>query len=116
VYLITSPLDYKVVNDGKTRDGRQYENISLIVVNDGTQPAKNIRLVVTIISEYTTNTLVYQEFTVGDLAKGDWKQMALLSDTHDPCNYIKMTIDVGWGEFGEYYNPNQYEKTFSFSL
>lgn len=116
VYIITSPLDYKVVTDGKTRDGKQYEDISLIVANDGAQPARNIKLVVTIISEYTMNTLVYQEFAVGDLKNGEWKQMTLTTDTHDPCNYILMTIDVGWGESGEYYNPKQYEKTFSFTL
>lgn len=116
VYLITSPIDYKVVNDGKTRDGKQYENISLVVVNDGADTARNIKLMVTVISEYTTNTLVYQEFPVGDLVKGDYRQMTFLTDNHDPCNYIKMTIDVSWGEFGEYYNPKQYEKTFSFTI
>ncbi len=115
VYVLTSPIDYKAVVSEKTYDGRQYENISLLVINDGTRPARNIKAVVTIIDEYTTNTLVYQEFSLGDLAKGDWALKPLLTDTHDACNYIKITIDVSWGEFGEYYNPKQYENTVSFT-
>ncbi len=41
--------------------------------------------------------------------------MALLTDPHDPCNYIKLTIDVSWGEFRQYYNPKTYDKTFAFT-
>lgn len=115
VYVLTSPIDYKAVINEKTYDGKQYENITLLVINDGTKPAKNIKAVVTIIDEYTMNTLVYQEFSLGDLAKGDWMQKALLTDTHDACSYIKLTIDVSWGESGEYYNPKQYENTVSFT-
>jgi hypothetical protein len=114
VYVLTSPIDYKAVVNEKTYDGRQYENITLLVINDGTKPARNIKAIVTIIDEYTTNTLVYQEFSLGDFARGDWTQKALLTDVHEACNYIKLTVDVSWGEFGEYYNPKQYENTISF--
>lgn len=115
VYVLTSPIDYKAVINEKTYDGKQYENITLLVINDGSRPARNIKAIVTIIDEYTMNTLVYQEFSLGDLAKGDWKQEARLTDTHDACSFIKLTIDVSWGEFGEYYNPKPYENTVSFT-
>jgi hypothetical protein len=114
VSIIMAQPDYRAVKDERTYDGRQYENISFLLINDGTQPAKNIKAVVTIINEFTTTTLVYQEFSLGDLAKGEWMQKSLLTDTHDACNYIKITIDISWGEFGEYFNSNPYENTVSF--
>ncbi len=44
--IITSPLDYKVVTDQKTRDGRQFENITLMVINSGTETAPNVMIAV----------------------------------------------------------------------
>jgi hypothetical protein len=115
VYIIMAQPDYRAVKGERTYDGRQYENITLLVINDGTQLAKNIKVVVNIINEYTTEKLVYQEFSLGDLAKGEWIQKSLLTDAHNACNYIKVTIDVSWGEFGENYNSNSYENTVSFT-
>ena len=69
--IITSPLDYKVVTDQKTRDGQQFENITLMVINSGNEMATDIMLAVTIIDETNLNTLLYQEFGIGDLQPGE---------------------------------------------
>jgi len=114
--IITSPLDYKVVTDQKTRDGRQFENITLMVSNDGTEPAPNVMLAVTIIDETNLNTLIYQEFNVGDLPRGGQKVVNLVTDPHGTSNFIKMTIAMHWGQNGEYYSTTRYEKTFTFML
>jgi hypothetical protein len=110
---MTSPLDYKVVSGGRTRDGKQYENIYLVLENTGTQTARNVMLTVTIINENNLNMLVYQQFPAGDLARGERKIMNLSTDTHEYTNFIKMTITAQWGEFSEYYSSVPYEDTYS---
>lgn len=114
--IITSPLDYKVVTDQKTRDGKQFENITLMVSNDGTGPAPNIMLAVTIVDETNLNTLLYQEFKIGDLPRGEQKMVSLITDPHGTSNFIKVIINTHWGHNSEYYSTTPYEKTFTFML
>jgi len=114
--IITSPLDYKVVTDQKTRDGRQFENITLMVMNTGTETAPKVMLAVTIIDETNLNTLIYQEFDIGDLSRGEQKMVSLVTDPHNPSNYIKVTISMHWGYSNEYYSTTPFAKTFTFML
>ncbi len=114
VRIITAADSWKVANDEKTRDGQQFENITLMVSNYGTETATNIVLAVTIVDETNLKTLVYQEFNIGDLARGEDQIMHLITDPHDPSYYVKMTIAMHWGNSGEYYSPTPYKNTFIF--
>lgn len=121
VTLFFSPLNYKVVDDAKTRDGRQYENITLYVENDGSATAKNVVLTVTVDDMHTGARLVdHQEFPVGDLDRGDVKLTNLMTSVHTPSYIIKLSVQVRWGDNGEYYNPTTFPltgyNTFSFPL
>lgn len=116
VYIITPSADYKFIDNGKTLDGKQYENITLFVVNDGTQTAKNIKLIITVIDERSMNTLLYQSINVGDLERGGVKPMNFKTDTHDSAILVKVSIEVRWGDNDEYYNPIIKEKVRSFPL
>lgn len=116
VHILPSPLDYKFIDNGKTRDGKQYENITLFVLNDGAQKAKNIKLIVTVIDDQTMNTLVYQSINVGDIEQGGVKLMNFITLTHDTAILVKVTIDVTWGDNDEYYNPLSIVKVRSFPL
>jgi hypothetical protein len=113
VSIIASPMDYKVVTGGRTKDGKQYENIYLVVRNSGTDTAQNVALTVTIVNENNLNMLVYQQFPVGDLARGEWKTVNLTTGTHEYTNFIKMTIYVQWGPYSEYYSDVPFEDTYS---
>ena len=113
VNILVSPMDYKVVTGGRTRDGKQYENIYLVVENSGTQTAEKVMLTVTIINENNLNMLVYQQFPVGDLARGERKTMNLTTNIHEYTNFIKMTIDTEWGAHSEYYRSVPFEDTYS---
>ena len=98
VNILTSPMDYKVVTGGRTNDGKQYENIYLVLENSGTQTAEKVMLTVTIINENNLNLLVYQQFPVGDLSRGERKVMNLTTVTHEYTNFIKMTIVTRLGQ------------------
>ena len=114
--IIPPALDYKTVTDQKTRDGRQFENITLMVVNSGTETAKNIFLTVSIKDETTGQNLLYQEKKIDDIQRGGQEIINIVTDTHDPSNYILLTIGIHWGEYGEYYLIEPFEMTKSFML
>lgn len=116
VKILTAAEDWRVVTDQKTRDGRQFENITLMVVNDGSSLAANVVLGVTIIDETNLNTLIYQEFGVGDLPRGEHKIVSLITDPHGVSQFIKVIINMHWGNNGEYYTTKPYENTFTFML
>jgi hypothetical protein len=113
VNLLTSPMDYKVVTGGRTNDGKQFESIYLVVENTGTQTAEKVMLTVTIINENNLNMLVYQQFPVGDLSRGERKVMNITTGIHEYTNFIKMTIETGWGKNSEYYRSVPFENTYS---
>jgi hypothetical protein len=113
VSLLMSTMDYKVVTGGRTNDGKQYENIYLVVENSGTKTAEKVMLTVTIINENNLNMLVYQQFPVGDLSRGERKVMNLTTNVHEYTNFIKMTIDTEWGPNSEYYRSVPFEDTYS---
>jgi hypothetical protein len=113
VNIITSPMDYKVVTGGRTKDGKQFEDIYLVVENTGTQTAEKVMLTVTIINENNLNMLVYQQFPVGDLSRGERKAMNLTTGVHEYTNFIKLTIETEWGKYSEYYRSVPFEDTFS---
>jgi hypothetical protein len=113
VNILTSPMDYKVVTGGRTNDGKQFENIYLVVENSGIQTAQKVMLTVTIINENNLNMLVYQQFPVGDLSRGERKSMNLTTGIHEYTNFIKMTIETDWGAHSEYYRSLPFEDTYS---
>jgi hypothetical protein len=116
VKIITAGEDWKVITDQKTRDGMQFENISLAIVNDGSQPAKKIVLAVTIVDEIKGINILDQQFEVGDLPRGGQRMINLVTDPHDPSNYILLTIKIHWGDHGEYYSETPLKMTKSFML
>jgi hypothetical protein len=114
ISLITSPMDYKIVVGGRTNDGKQFENINLVVENRGIAEAKNVILYVNIINENNLVPLVIdQQFRVGDLNRGQRMQMNLTTVPHDYSNFIKLTVTAQWGPSNEYYLSVPYEHTFS---
>lgn len=115
IVFMTAPYDHQVVTFGRTVDGLQYENISLVVENTDVQPALNVVLSVTITDAnyMNTNPLAYQQFPVGDLGRGERKPITLTTDNHNYCNLIKMTLTAQWGAHGEYYSNVPYTDIYS---
>jgi len=113
VHLITSTQKYEIVTAGMDSNGRQFENISVIVANDDTQPVRNVVLIVRLTSG--PNSLLYQEVPVGDLAAGERKPLNILTETHEPSTVVKVDIQARWGDYGEYYNPNALYPPVTFS-
>jgi hypothetical protein len=111
VKIIFSPISYKVVDDAKTRDGKQFETINLFIFNDGNETARNVVLTVTITDRRTMNTLDYFDYPVGDLSQGEQKSLTIQTHTHEPATIIKLSIQIHWGDFGEYYNPATFPST-----
>lgn len=92
----------------------QVENVTMVVCNDGISDVKNVVLVLTIDDSQSAENLVTEEFRIGDLARGDRKQVYLKTPRHDYANAILIQVKVKWGEYGEYYNPKTFiNKAFS---
>lgn len=103
VTLIFSALDTKVFNWDRTIDG-QTENITVIVANDDSKEVKNVVVVVSMSDNVRGVNILYQDFPVGSLAKGERKLVYLITDSHEDINFAKVKFKVIWGENGEYYN------------
>ena len=84
---------------------------------DGAATARDVKLVREQSSASTRPTRWYTSNSKSATSlKGDFRADGPPGRTpYDPCNYIKLTIDVSWGEFGQYYNPKTYDKTFAFT-
>ncbi|MGA9141634.1 MAG: hypothetical protein WBZ29_15525 [Methanocella sp.] len=103
--LTFSGVHYKIMTYQRTNDGKQFENISMIISNNGNTLAKKVVLKVAMIDDTTMENLLYQEFPVGDLRGGENKLIYLKTDLHEPSYLIKLSIQIEWGTNGEYYNP-----------
>ena len=86
-------------------DDRQYENMTIVLGNDGTMDAKNVMLTLTETDAHGGNILVQQKFDVGDLKRGERKDFTVVTDEHDQAGSILIRADLAWGANGEYYNP-----------
>jgi hypothetical protein len=86
----------------------QKEFFNVVVMNDGTTDAKNVALSVSITDAFGGNSLKQQKIFVGDLKIGDRKECAIKTDGHALANSVHITINIVWGENGEYSNPVTY--------
>jgi hypothetical protein len=94
--------------DSQPSDDQQYETIEVVIGNDGTADAKDVRLTITETDAHGGNLLVQQTFDVGDLARGDRKDLKVVTDKHDQAGNILIKADLAWGENGEFYNPTTF--------
>ncbi len=86
----------------------QKEIFNVVVMNDGSTDAKNVVLSLSITDAFGGNSLKQQKFSVGDLKSGDRKECVIKTEGHDLANSVHITINIEWGENGEYSNPVTY--------
>jgi hypothetical protein len=93
----------------KKYDLEQTENITVVVMNDATTTAKNVKITLSLQDAQRGYNLYTQEYTVGDLARGDRKIFSMETARHEAANSVYVTVErVTWGEYGEYSNPDTY--------
>lgn len=90
------------------KEDLQYENITIMLANDGTSDAKNVVVTLIETDAHGGNTLVQQKFSVGDMKRGDRKGCTLVTEKHEQVASIMITANLEWGENGEYYNPTTF--------
>ena len=86
----------------------QKEFFNVVVMNDGSTDAKNVVLSMSITDAFGGNSLTQLKFLVGDLKSGDRKECLIKTDGHALANSVHITININWGENGEYSNPVTY--------
>lgn len=104
---ILLPYEYKAYTWDRNMDG-QTENITCIVANDDTKTAEDVAI---ILSARDNNgvSVFYQEFDIGDLARGERQQVWLNTKSHSDANFITVHMKVTWGEYHESFNPEDYK-------
>ncbi|HMK45882.1 MAG TPA: hypothetical protein VK436_04600 [Methanocella sp.] len=102
VRLVFAPQDTKVFNWSRDING-QTEKIAMIVVNDDDKPAKNVKVDV-FMSDNQGHQLLFQEFTVGDIGKEDYKLAVFSTKYHDDASFAIVDFRVIWGDNDEFYN------------
>ena len=86
-------------------EDQQFENMTIVLGNDGTTDARNVMLTLTETDAHGGNMLVQQKFDVGDLKRGERKDYTIVTGKHDQAGSILIQADLAWGVNGEYYNP-----------
>jgi hypothetical protein len=86
----------------------QRENITVILRNDGVNEAKNVHLLLTETDGHTGDLLKQQNFLVGDLPRGEYKEFSMQTDDHQLAESVYMTISIQWGESDEFSSPMTY--------
>jgi hypothetical protein len=89
-------------------DTDQTENITVLVMNDGNDTADNVTLILNLEDAQSSSTLITQEYTVGDLKRGDRKIFSMDTSRHPAANSVYVTVRVVWGKYGEYSNPDTF--------
>ncbi|CAJ36620.1 hypothetical protein [Methanocella arvoryzae] len=108
VELIIAPVDTKVFTAERGING-QYENFTMFVWNHDSKDVKNVNIILTIRDNGGSN-IHYQIFDVGDFARGEQRQVWLVTDEHQDVDFMIVKFKVVWGENGEYYSPQEYQK------
>lgn len=103
VKLIFPALDSKVFSWDRDLNG-QMENITLYVANDDIKPVENIVIWVSMTDNVKGVSVLYEDFPVGDLARGERKLVYLNTPSHEDINFAKVKFKVTWGKNNEYYN------------
>jgi hypothetical protein len=97
------------INFEATRyDTEQTENITVLVMNDGNDTVQNVKLILTLEDAQLSNTLITQDYDVGDLKRGDRKIVSMDTNRHDAANSVYVTVRIVWGKYGEYSNPDTF--------
>jgi hypothetical protein len=86
----------------------QNENVSVVLANDGNSAAKNVVLTLTETDAHGGNMLVQQKYKVGDIRRGERKEYSMQTEDHDLASSVLITVNIEWGENGEYYNPTAF--------
>jgi hypothetical protein len=93
---------------GEMDRDKQYENISIYLANDGASDAKDVVVTLSETDAHGANSLVQQDFKVGDMKKGERKIFAMVTDEHEQAGSILIKVNLKWGEYGEYNNPTTF--------
>jgi len=89
-------------------DTEQTENITVLVMNDGNDTAKNIKLILSLEDAQQGINLLTQDYTVGDLKRGDRKIFSMDTNRHLAANSVYVTVRIVWGTYDEYSNPDTF--------
>ncbi|WP_424358667.1 hypothetical protein [Methanocella sp. MCL-LM] len=108
VELILAPVDSRVFTTERGLNG-QFENFTMFVWNHDSKDVKNVRIIVT-IGDNAGGSVHYQIFDVGDFARGEQRQVWLVTEEHKDADFMIVKFKVTWGENGEYYSPQNYQK------
>ena len=89
-------------------DTEQTENITVLVMNDGNDTAQNVKLILSLEDAQQSNNLITQDYTLGDLKRGDRKILSMETNRHPAANSVYVTVRIVWGQYGEYSNPDTF--------
>ena len=89
-------------------DTEQTENITVLVMNDGNNTAENVKLILNLEDAQKSYSLITQDYTVGDIKRGDRKIFSMDTNRHLAANSVYVTVRVVWGKYGEYSNPDTF--------
>ncbi len=93
---------------GKNDRGKQYENVTIYLANDGASAAKDVVVTLSETDGHDANSLVQQDFKVGDMENGERRIFTMITEEHDQARSILIKVNLKWGEYGEYSNPATY--------
>jgi hypothetical protein len=100
-------MDYKMYSWDRTVNG-QRENITFILENKGSKPAKNVIITLSMKDGQTGTAVGYEKLQVGDLARGEQKIFYAITSYHTDAYSIIATAKLSWGEYSEYFNPAEF--------
>ncbi|WP_174591493.1 hypothetical protein, partial [Methanocella conradii] len=86
----------------------QQEIITVMLRNDGATDAKNVVLSLTEIDAFNGDPLVQQQFKVGDMRRGEYKEYVMKTEKHKLASSVHISVGITWGENGEYTSPVNY--------
>jgi hypothetical protein len=89
----------------------QQELITVMLRNDGSTEAKNVVLSLTLTDAFNGNPLIQQQFKVGDIPRGGYKEYTMKTDRHRLASSVYISVGITWGENGEYTSPVNYVNT-----
>ncbi len=108
VELIIAPVDSKILTVERGING-QYENFTMYVWNHDNEEVKNVNIILT-IGDNAGTSVHYEIFPVGNFAKGEQRQVWLVTKEHQDADFLIVRFKVIWGENGEYYRQEEYKK------
>ena len=83
----------------------QAENLTLIIANDAPRTVKNVILILRVEDSQRGETLVFHEYPIGDMERGERKTMSIVTPYHSGANSVFIRMEIEWGEYREFVNP-----------